>query len=127
MAENAKQAWSDVGEKFSSWGRQVAERYREAGGTESQEAEESRRELERAAKELMDGLSRGFTAISGTLRDEQAKQDLGDAVSAIGDAISATVNEVSEGLRSGTGSGKQGPSGRSEPPGTSEPPEPSEG
>jgi hypothetical protein len=39
------------------------------------------------------------------IRDEEARRDLGDAVSAIGDAITATVNEASEGIRSGrTGS-----------------------
>ncbi len=66
---------------------------------------QSQRELQRAAKELVDELSRGFSAIGATIRDEEAKRDLGDAVSAIGDAITATVNEASEGIRSGrTGS-----------------------
>ena len=110
MADSAKQAWSDVGEKFGSWGRRVADRYREAGSTEAGEAEETQRELQRAAKELMDELSRGFTAIGATLRDDQAKKDLTDAVSAIGDAITATVNEATEGIRSGsTPRGEQPP------------------
>ena len=46
-----------------------------------------------------------FSAIGATIRDEEAKRDLGDAVSAIGDAITATVNEASEGIRSGRSSG----------------------
>jgi hypothetical protein len=105
MAESAKQAWSEVGDKFSSFGRRVADRYREAGTDEAAESEESQRELQRAAKELIDELSRGFSAIGATIRDEEAKRNLGDAVSAIGDAITATVNEASEGIRSGrTGS-----------------------
>jgi hypothetical protein len=105
MTESAKQAWSEVGDKFSSFGRRVADRYREAGTDEAAESEESQRELQRAAKELIDELSRGFSAIGATIRDEEAKRNLGDAVSAIGDAITATVNEASEGIRSGrTGS-----------------------
>ncbi len=101
MTESAKQAWSEVGDKFSSFGRRVADRYREAGTDEAAESEESQRELQRAAKELIDELSRGFSAIGATIRDEEAKRELGDAVSAIGDAITATVNEASEGIRSG--------------------------
>jgi len=105
MTESAKQAWSEVGDKFSSFGRRVADRYREAGTDEAAESEESQRELQRAAKEMIDDLSRGFSAISATIRDEEAKRNLGDAVSPIGDAITATVNEASEGIRSGrTGS-----------------------
>ncbi len=101
MTESAKQAWSDVGDKFSSFGHRVADRYREAGTDQAADAEESQRELQRAAKELIDELARGFSAIGATIRDEEAKRDLGDAVSAIGDAITATVNEASEGIRSG--------------------------
>jgi hypothetical protein len=130
MAEDAKQAWSDVGERFSVWGRQVADRYRAAAGTDEGEAEEPRRELERAAKELIDGLSRGFTAVSDTLRDERARKELGDAVSAIGDAITATVDEATTGLRSGSASGKAPPTtGEATPdePSTDEPPKDREG
>jgi hypothetical protein len=120
LVESARQAWSDVGERFSAWGRQVSERYRAAGGTDQGEAEESKRELERAAKELVDELSRGFTAVADTLRDERARKDLGEAVSAIGDAITATVDEATTGLRSGSATGKAPPT-PDEPP-TDEPP-----
>jgi hypothetical protein len=103
MPDDAKQAWSEVGEKFSSFGHRVAERYRETGTPETTAAdEESQRELRRAAEDVIAELSRGFSAIGATLRDEQAKQELSGAVSAIGDAITATVNEATEGLRSGS-------------------------
>ena len=119
MTESAKQAWSDVGDKFSSFGRRVADRYREAGTDQAADAEESQRELQRAAKELIDELARGFSAIGATIRDEEAKRDLGDAVSAIGDAITATVNEASEGIRSGR-SGSAGGTEGSKGPGVDE-------
>jgi DNA-binding ferritin-like protein len=104
MSESAKEAWSDVGERFTVWGRGVAERYREAGDAAESEAVETETEMKRAAKELVDELSRGINALGETFRDDQAKRDLADAVSAIGDAITKTVNEASEGLRAGKSS-----------------------
>jgi hypothetical protein len=130
MVESARQAWSDVGERFSAWGRQVSERYRAAGGTDQGEVEESKRELERAAKELVDELSRGFTAVADTLRDERARKDLGEAVSAIGDAITATVDEATTGLRSGSATGNKPPTTDEtapDEPSTDEPPKDREG
>lgn len=103
MTEDAKQAWADVAEKFSSWGRRVGDRYEE--GSSDAAAEEKTRELQHVAKELIDQLSRGVSALSTTLRDDQANKDLGDAVHAIGDAITATVNEATEGIRTGRKSG----------------------
>lgn len=99
MADDAKQAWSEVGEKFSSWGRRVADRYRESD-TEERTTEERERELERAAKELVDELGRGVSAFADTVRDDEAKKELTDAFKAMGDAITATFDEVREGLRS---------------------------
>jgi hypothetical protein len=110
MTESAKQAWSDVGEKFTSWGRQVADRYEKDGPADAAATAESQRELQRAARELVDQLSRGVAALGGTLRDDRANKELMQAVSAIGDAISATVNEATEGLRSGGASGGDKPS-----------------
>jgi hypothetical protein len=104
MPDDAKQAWSEVGAKFSSFGRSVADRYREVEAEPSDRSTES--DLRRAATELIDELSRGFSAIGATLRDEQAKQDLSNAVTAIGDAITATVNEATQGLRSGSSTAK---------------------
>jgi hypothetical protein len=104
MSESAKEAWSDVGERFTAWGRGVAERYRDAGNAAEADAADTETEMKRAAKELVDELSRGINALGETFRDDQAKRDLADAVSAIGDAITKTVNEASEGLRAGTSS-----------------------
>lgn len=104
MTENAKQAWGEVGEKFTSWGRQVADRYRDTGSKGEADAAETERELKRAAKELVEELTRGFSALSETLRDDQAKRELSDAVSSIGDAITATVEETAGAIRSGSGS-----------------------
>ena len=98
MAGSAKDAWGDVGEKFASWGHRVAEHYQESG---SSDADETERELRRAAKQLMDELARAFTTAGKTIRDDQANKDLGEAVSSIGNAITATVNEATQAIRSG--------------------------
>lgn len=99
--DSAKEAWSEVGEKFSSWGRRVGASYHATAQTDPVAADEAERELTKAAKELIDELSRGFTALGQTLRDDEANRDLGAAVSAIGDAITATVQEATDGVRSG--------------------------
>ena len=104
MTESAKQAGGEVGDKFSSFGRRVADRDQEAGPAEKADADEAERELKRAMKELFDELSRGVSAVGATFKDDQAKKELSEAVSAIGDAITATVTEATDAIRSKGGS-----------------------
>jgi len=111
MTKDAKQAWGEVGDKFSSWGRRVADRYHAAGSAEATAADDAEREMKRAAKQLIEELSRGISALGDTFRDDQAKRDLTDAVSSIGDAITATGNEATEAIRS-----KGGPTPPPSPP-----------
>ena len=110
MADDAKQAWSEVGEKFATWGKQVAARYHETAGPE-RTPEEEEKEFKRQAKEVIDELGRGVNAVADTIRDEAARKEFADALRAMGDAIGATVNEVGEGLRS-----RRGTSDTEEPP-----------
>jgi hypothetical protein len=100
MTDSAKQAWGEVGEKFSSWGRRVADRYHETGPAGTNDADKAERELKRAMKELFDELSKGVSAVGATLKDDEAKKELSDAVNAIGDAITATVTEATDAIRS---------------------------
>jgi DNA-binding ferritin-like protein len=109
MADDAKQAWNDVAERFSSWGRHVADRYKEMGSVAGETAQESQRKLEEAAREVSEQLSRAFTALGETLRDERAKTELKDAVRAFGDAMALTVTETGAAIRRHVGSG--GPEG----------------
>jgi hypothetical protein len=100
MTDSAKEAWGEVGEKFSSFGRGIADKYHEAGPTEKAAADEAERELKRAMKQLFDELSKGVSTLGATFKDDQAKKDLSDAVSAIGNAITATVSEATDAIRS---------------------------
>ena len=85
--------------RFSSWGRVVAKRYRE-GAPSTAEAEEKEREFRREAKDVIGEFGRAITALGRTFSDRQANEELSSAVGAVGDAITATANEVVAGIRS---------------------------
>lgn len=118
-----QQAWNEVGERFASWGRHVADRYKETGATTKEAGKETQRKLEDAARDVTDILDRAFTALGDTIRDEQAKSDLKDAVRALGDAVSVTVNETSEQIRKRVG-GSPAKQDDATKPGTQPPEEP---
>ena len=105
------EAWNEVGERFASWGRHVAERYKESSGSARESAQDSQRKLEDAARDITDALDRAFTALGDTIRDERAKEDLKQAVRALGDAVSVTVAETTERIRHGVGSSSPDPTG----------------
>ena len=112
------EAWNEVGDRFATWGRRVAERYKEASGAAGEAARESQRTLEDAARDVTDALDRAFTALGETIRDDDAKQDLKEAVRALGDAISVTVSETGDQIRrrvGSTGSGPEDPPGGPDP------------
>lgn len=90
--DRSKQAWDEVGERFSSWARLAAERYRRAG-------EQTQQEVEDAAQGLTERLNRAFTALGDTIRDPEVKQDLARAVKVLGDAVGVTLSEAGEEIR----------------------------
>ena len=96
---NYKDAWNEAGERFSSWGRLVADRYKEAGTTTVESARDAQHKLEESARELTEQLNRAFTAVGDTLRDPKAKENLREAVRALGDAVSVTVTETGDEVR----------------------------
>jgi hypothetical protein len=97
---SAKDAWSQVGERFASWGRRVTDRYQE-GAPADATAEDTQRDLHREAKGVIDEISRGFAALGKTIRDDSANKELSEALDALGDAITATVTEAGKSIRSG--------------------------
>ena len=74
-------------------------RDREAGGAGRATVEGSQRKLEEAAREIGNEIGRAFTALGETINDDDAKKDLKSAVSAIGDAVTITVNEAGKAVR----------------------------
>jgi hypothetical protein len=115
-----QEAWNEVGERFASWGRHVADRYKESTGSAREAAQESQRKLEEAAHDITDALDRAFTALGETIRDENAKSDLKDAVKALGDAVAVTVSDAGAQIRKRVGGApttpnQGGPSGANGP------------
>ena len=99
MADDAKQAWNDVGEHFASLGKRLSERYREAGPSGEADARETQRKIEDAAKEVGDQLSRALDALGTTIHDDAAKADLKQALNAVGEALGATFDEAGQAIR----------------------------
>ncbi|HEX9299127.1 MAG TPA: hypothetical protein VF968_03245 [Actinomycetota bacterium] len=105
--ENAREAWSEVGERVSSWGRRLSGHYRQAGGAGRETVEGSQRKIEEAAREIGNEIGRAFTAFGETINDDDAKKDLRRAVSSIGDAVTVTVSEAGKAVRGRSATGEQ--------------------
>jgi len=103
MAGNTKDAWDEVGERFGEWGRMLGQRYRKRGEELGPTAEEDRKKLDEAVTRQLD---QAFTSLGDTLRDPEAKQSLKDAAKAVGDAVSTTLSEAGEQIRSRLGSAR---------------------
>jgi hypothetical protein len=99
MADDAKQAWNDVGERFASLGKRLSERYREAGDDGEAEARETQRTLEHAAREVGEQLTRALDALGATIRDDEAKADLKQGLNAAGEALGKTFDEAAQAIR----------------------------
>jgi hypothetical protein len=109
MADDVRQAWSNAGERFASFGKRLSERYREAGPAGAAEARQAQRTLEDAAREVGAQLTRALDAVGATIGDDEAKADLKQAVSAVGEALGATFDEAAQALRGAIGSKGEGP------------------
>jgi len=68
MADDAKQAWNDVGERFASLGNRLSDKYRESGSGGEPGAAETQRKLQETAKEVGDQLSHPRTQLERKVR-----------------------------------------------------------
>ncbi len=112
MAGNTKDAWDEVGDRFAEWSRMLAERYKLRGEQLGANSLEDRRKLEEAVQGVTRQLDQAFTALGETLRDPEAKKSLGNAARAFGDAMSTTLSEAGDQIRSRFGS--SGPSDKTD-------------
>jgi hypothetical protein len=108
MTDGSKQAWGEVGERFTSLGKRLASNYR-TGETGDASPAETQHKVEDVVREIGNQLGRALDALDETVRDEEARRDLKGAFTALGTAISASVDEA-------TGAMRGGQSGRKEPP-----------
>jgi hypothetical protein len=105
--DGSKQAWSEVGDRFTSLGKRLAENYR-AGHPEAPSAKETQRNVEEVVREIGNQLGRALDALDETVRDEGARRDLKGAFTALGTAISATVDEATGSIK-GSSAGDEPP------------------
>ena len=84
--EGTRQAWGDVGDRFTEVGRLVKEHYRRLGGTSEteSEAEAERQRVSDAVKNAGQQLNQAFTSVGNAIRDPEASQSLDRAMSSSG-------------------------------------------
>lgn len=99
MSDRAKDAWNEVDERFTAFGRMLAERYRTLEQERGTTPEEDRRRVDDAVKAVTRQVDQAFTTLGETIRDPEAKQALGGAAKSLGDALAATFVEVTEEIR----------------------------
>ncbi len=95
-----KQAWNEVGERFSSLGKRLANNYKT--GSDDASTKETQRKVEEVVREIGNQLGRAFDAVDETVRDQGAREDLKGAFNALGTAISSTVDEAAGAVRGRT-------------------------
>ena len=99
MADDAKHAWSEVGNRFSSVGKRLADRYQATAHAGAAPSTEAPHKVEEVAREIGNQLERAVEALDETVRDPEARADLKIALGALGNAISVSVNEVAEAVK----------------------------
>jgi DNA-binding ferritin-like protein len=92
-----KQAWNEVGERFSSLGKRLANNYKT--GSDDASTKETQSKVEEVVREIGNQLGRAFDAVDETVRDQGTREDLKGAFNALGTAISSTVDEAAGAVR----------------------------
>lgn len=98
MADTSKQAWNEVGSRFTAVGKRLAERY-QAGAKDDAPPKDPQHKVEEVAREIGNQLDRAFDALDDTMRDAEARAELKIAFGALGTAITTSVNEAAEAIK----------------------------
>jgi hypothetical protein len=96
---DAKQAWDEVGDRFSDLGRALKQRY-DANVAWN---DEDKQKVNDALRQIGDALDAGFTAIGESMRDPSMRDEMKQAGSAVGSAIAATFDTVAGEIRKAVG------------------------
>ena len=97
----SKDEWNAVGDRFTAVGKRLAGHYgeRNDGGS----PKETQHKVEEVVREIGNQLGRALEAVDETVRDDGARQDLKQAFSALGSAISSTVEDAATAIRGSKG------------------------
>ena len=93
----SKNAWNEVGDRFTAVGKRLAGHYGERDDGTS--AKETQHKVEEVVREIGNQLGRALEAVDDTARDDAARQDLKKAFNALGSAISSTVEDAASAIR----------------------------
>jgi hypothetical protein len=93
----SKDAWNEVGDRFTAVGRRLADHY----GTrnEGSSPKDTQHKVEEVVREIGNQLGHALEAMDDTVRDDEARRDLKNAINALGTAISSTVEEAASAIR----------------------------
>jgi hypothetical protein len=108
MAGSSKEAWDEVGDRFATFGRALAARYKQLEQERGATTEEDKRKIEEAFSTITRQLDQAFTSLGETIRDPSAKDDLKQAARSVGDALGVTFQEVSGEIRKRIGKSEAG-------------------
>ena len=89
---DAKSAWHETGERFSSLGAKLKAHYEHQRG---QEVDQSKAEVREALHRLTGALEDAFDAIGTAARDDEVKSDVKQVGQSLVTALGATFSEVS--------------------------------
>ncbi len=92
-----KDAWNEVGDRFTAVGRRLAGHYgtRNDGGS----PKETQHKVEEVVREIGNQLGHALEAVDDTVRDDEARRELKHAFNALGTAISSTVEDAAAAIR----------------------------
>jgi hypothetical protein len=93
----SKNAWNEVGDRFTAVGKRLAGHY--DARSDGASAKETQHKVEEVVREIGNQLGRALEAVDDTVRDDGARQDLKQAFNALGSAISSTVEDAASAIR----------------------------
>jgi len=98
MSES-KEKWDDVGDRFNALGRKLKTHYDANAGAGPEQENAHQAEINGALRQIGDALEAGFTAIGESLRDTEMRDELKSAGVAIGDALTASLEDVKNAIK----------------------------
>ena len=100
MSDPMKQAWSEVGDEFSSLGRMMKDRYQAAGSDAEAAVDDSTKAAGAALRDAWDRLVTAAKEVGDRTADVARDDDLRDeakrAAGKLNDALSATVDLIGD-------------------------------
>jgi hypothetical protein len=90
-----EKVWTEVGERFASLGRLLRQRYQEEA---ERMAADRPTGVEHSLHHLADALDEVFSSVGETVRDTAVAEEARRAARSLGDALSATFEDVDAGL-----------------------------